>query len=82
MIISVYLAKLTEDLIFGALYDKDSIPLSSTPVMLAWIDGISYLNTSKTNDEGKFTFETSIQGKQNLILEARGANLLQVCNTG
>ena len=63
-----YFPESSHDLIFGLVSDEDNKPIASAPVIQTWVDTISTMQTTLTNDKGLFFIASDRKGEQELIV--------------
>lgn len=63
-----YFPEIKTDLIFGNAKDSNGQPISKQTVLQTWIDTVSTMQTTKTNENGQFFFASERAGSNQLIV--------------
>jgi hypothetical protein len=66
-----FFPEIKKDLIFGMIVDENKIPVAYSPVIQTWTGTISNMQTTRTNEKGKFIFQSGKNGMHELILTQR-----------
>jgi hypothetical protein len=63
-----YIPEIHMDLISGNMVDNGGNPVPFGPVMLTWQDTIAHMQTTRTDANGRFIFESDKTGVNNLVI--------------
>ena len=63
-----YFPEIENDLILGAITDESGKPVPLSPVIQTWIDTVSTMYTTTTNQDGLFFIATDRKGERELVV--------------
>lgn len=64
----IFFPEIKKDMIFGSVSDDEDMAVGNSILIQSWIDSVSFMQTTRTNEEGKFFFASDREGENEMII--------------